>query len=66
MEKKSVLYYAPPSNRSWSDRMVRRTVLACLLLATLSILFPAQAMTPESWKLEWEIDLADEIGRAHV
>lgn len=59
MEKKSVLYYAPPSNRSWSDRMVRRTVLACLLLATLSILFPAQAMTPESWKLEWEIDLAD-------
>ena len=59
MEKKSALCYGRPFNRSRSDRMVRRTVLACLLLATLSVLFPAQAMTPESWKLEWEIDLPE-------
>ena len=39
--------------------MVKRTVLACLLLATLSLLLPVQATTPESWELEWEVNLAD-------
>ena len=39
--------------------MVKRTVLACLLLATLSLLLPVEATTPESWELEWEVDLVD-------
>lgn len=37
--------------------MVKRTAFACLLLATLSLLLPVQATAPESWELEWEIDL---------
>ena len=59
MEKKSAPYCAQRFNRSRSDRMVKRTVLACLLLATLSLLLPVEATTPESWELEWEVDLVD-------